>query len=83
MAEYFPRYDLPSMGTQWQSVEHSETPSGFSYSNVNGEVEFADTLSQIGGMSPYSREWNSMDFYGNGGDVPYEDYDQINSISYP
>ncbi|XP_014510010.1 NAC domain-containing protein 71 [Vigna radiata var. radiata] len=82
VSEYFPRYNLPSMGTQWQSVEHSETPSSFSYSNVNGEVEFADTLSQIGGMSPYSREWNSMDFYGNG-DVPYEDYDQINSISYP
>ncbi|XP_020227944.1 NAC domain-containing protein 71 [Cajanus cajan] len=86
VAEYFPRYDLPSVMTPWQSLEHPETSSSLSYSNFNGEVEFSDNLSQIGCMSPYSRQWNSMGFYGSGngnGDVPYEGYDLINSISYP
>ncbi|KAG4930524.1 hypothetical protein AAZX31_17G149200 [Glycine max] len=78
MAECFPRYDLPSVMAPWQSLEHPETSSSLSYSNFNGEVEFADNLSQIG----CTRQWNSMDLYGNG-DVPYDGYDQVNSISYP
>lgn len=82
MAECFPRYDLPSVMAPWQSLEHPETSSSLSYSNFNVEVDFADSLSQIGCMSPYSRQWNSMDFYGNG-NVPYDGYDQTNSISYP
>ncbi|KAG5029036.1 hypothetical protein AAZX31_05G104600 [Glycine max] len=82
VAECFPRYDLPSVMAPWQSLEHPETSSSLSYSNFNVEVDFADSLSQIGCMSPYSRQWNSMDFYGNG-NVPYDGYDQTNSISYP
>ncbi|KAL2322915.1 hypothetical protein Fmac_027294 [Flemingia macrophylla] len=82
VAEYYPHNDLLGVMTPWQSLDHPETSSSLSYSNCNVEVEFSDNLSQIGCMSPYSSQWNSMDFYGNG-DVPYEGYDQINSISYP
>ncbi|KAK7263323.1 hypothetical protein RJT34_30911 [Clitoria ternatea] len=84
-SEYFQGYDLPSMMAPWQSLEHPETSSSLSYSNLNGEIEFADNLSQMdcmSVMSPYSSQGNFMDFYGNG-DVPYEGYDQINAISYP
>lgn len=77
-----PPYDLPSTMTPWQSLEHAEISPSSSYSNFNEEIEFADNLSRIGCMTPYSGQGNFMDFYGNG-DVPYEGYDQFNSISYP
>ncbi|XP_061366968.1 NAC domain-containing protein 71-like [Gastrolobium bilobum] len=82
VSEHFPLYDLPSTMTPWQSLEHTEVSPSLSYSNFNGEIEFADNLSQIGCMSPYSGQGNFMDFCGSG-DVPYEDYDQMNSILYP
>ncbi|KAJ1428943.1 NAC domain [Sesbania bispinosa] len=82
VSEYSPKNDLPNTMTSWQSLDHTEISSGLCYSNFNGEIEFADNLSQIGCMSPYSSQGNFMDFYGNW-NVPYEGYDQINSISYP
>lgn len=80
-SEHFPRHDSPSTMTPLQSLEHTEISTSLSYSNFNGEIDLADNLSQIGCMSPYSSQGNFMDFYGNW-DVPYEGYDQINSISY-
>ncbi|XP_061371599.1 NAC domain-containing protein 71-like isoform X2 [Gastrolobium bilobum] len=71
---FFPQYDLPST-----MFEHTEISPSSSYSNFNVEIEFADDLSRIGCMSPYSGQGNFMDFYGNA-DVTYEGYDQINSI---
>ncbi|KAK7330879.1 hypothetical protein VNO77_25085 [Canavalia gladiata] len=82
VSEYFPQYNLPSTMTPWQSLGHSEISPSLSHSTFNGEIEFADSLSQIGCMSPYSRQVNLMDFYGTG-NIPYEGYDHINSISYP
>ncbi|KAK2356509.1 NAC domain-containing protein [Trifolium repens] len=76
VSEYFPRCDSPR-----QSSEHTTISPSLSYSNFNGEIEFSDNTSQIGCMSPYSSQGNFMDYYGNW-NVPYEVYDQINSVSY-
>ncbi|KAI4315142.1 hypothetical protein L6164_027985 [Bauhinia variegata] len=81
-SEYFPQCGFTISTAPWQSFEHTEISPSSSYSNFNREMEFGDDFSRIGCMAPYSGQGNFMDFYGNE-DVPYEGYDQINSIRYP
>jgi len=77
--EYFPpRRDSPR-----QSLEHLTTSPTLSYSNLNGENEFSDNVSQNGCMSPYSSAQGNFMYYNGNWDVPYEIYNQINSVSYP
>ncbi|KAK7833545.1 NAC domain-containing protein 71-like [Quercus suber] len=74
VSEYFPQYQFPGSTTNW--------PPGSSYSNFTGEIEVAEDLSRIGCMSPYSGHANYMDLFGNE-HMPYEGYDQTNSLRYP
>lgn len=68
--------------TAWQSFEHTEISPTSSYSNFNGEIEFSDSLSTMGCMSPYLGQPSFMDMYINE-DMPYDCYDQINSFRDP
>ncbi|AES90830.1 putative transcription factor NAM family [Medicago truncatula] len=77
--EYFP----PSCESPRQSLEHITTSPTLSYSNLNGENEFSDNVSQNGCMSPYSSALGNFMNYNGNWDVPYEVYNQINSVSYP
>ncbi|XP_054810816.1 NAC domain-containing protein 71-like isoform X2 [Prosopis cineraria] len=70
MSGYFPQYDLSCSMNPWQSFLPTENSTSSSYSNVNGEIEFAEDLDQVG----Y--------FYRNE-DVSHEGFDHINSLRYP
>lgn len=80
VSEFVPQYDFANSMSSWNP--YSEISPCSSYSNFPGEVEFADDFSRIGCMSPYSGDPNYMGFYGNE-DVPYEGYDQNNSLGNP
>ncbi|KAF7828553.1 NAC domain-containing protein 71 [Senna tora] len=79
---YFPQCDLSSSMTPWKPLEHTEISPTSSYSNFNGEIDFADDINGIGCMTPFSAQGNFMNLYGND-HVSYEVFDQINSVTYP
>lgn len=67
MSEFFPQYDFSSSMTPWQAMEqHTEISPSSSYSNFNGEVEFAGDLN----VSTYMEQASFMNFYGNDS-IPY------------